>query len=569
MRIGRGRKKHTQEISPDEILIDSSNVPQFDRDRFEGRIERPLSRRSFITAGAVLLLCVVGLLARAGDLQIVSGTAYAQEAQNNQLAQQVVFADRGEIVDRNGTPLAYNVRDSVTDDFAQRAYASTTGLSHIVGYVKPPKKDAQGQYYSDEFVGLDGAEKAFNNQLQGQNGLKLTETDAHGNVVSQSTIEPPQDGQEVHLSVDANVTHGLYNILATRAQQAGAQGAAGVIINVQTGEILALTSYPEYSSSAMEEGDATAIDAYNADPDQPFLDRATDGLYAPGSIIKPIMAAAGLEEGVITPSTLITSTGSISVPNPYDPAHPSIFKDWRVNGTMTVRDALAVSSDVFFYEVGGGYQNQPGLGISTIDKYFSLFGYGKDAGLAGFSEEPGTIPTPAWKAANFPNDPTWRLGDTYHTSIGQYGMQVTPLQAVREAAAVANGGKLLTPTLLASSTPQWAQLPINPQNFEIVREGMREGVTQGISTAVNFPFVAVAAKTGTAQVGLQNQYENAWMIGFWPYNDPQYAYAVVLDRLPSGTLVGGASVMSDFFTWMHQNAPQYLADPSAPAGQGS
>jgi len=365
-------------------------------------------------------------------------------------------------------------------------------------------------------------------------------------------------GQQLTLSIDANVTQGLYDVLATRATEAGAQGAAGVIINVHTGELLALTSYPEYDSEAMVSGDTQKINQYNKDPYLPFLDRATDGLYAPGSIVKPVVATAGLTEGVITAQTQIVSTGQISLPNPYDPSHPSIFKDWRVNGLMTVRDAIAVSSDVFFYEVGGGFQSQPGLGISKLDQYFKLFGFGQDPGLKGFVSAAGNIPTPQWKAQVFPNDPTWRIGDTYHTAIGQYGMQVSPLQAVREAAAIANGGTLMTPTLIASSTPQGQKLPVSDSVLTIVREGMRQGVTQGIAQGINFGFVHPAAKTGTAQVGTHNQWQNAWMIGFWPYEDPKYAYAVVLEKLPAGTLVGGAAVMADFFQWMDAHAPQYL-----------
>jgi penicillin-binding protein 2 len=150
------------------------------------------------------------------------------------------------------------------------------------------------------------------------------------------------------------------------------------------------------------------------------------------------------------------------------------------------------------------------------------------------------------------------LGNTYHTAIGQYGMQVTPLQAVREAAAIANGGILLKPTLLASSTPQGTKLAINANDLQIVREGMRQGVTKGIATAINFGFVQPAAKTGTAEVGVHKEYQNAWMIGFWPYDNPKYAFAVVMEKLPAGTMIGGAAVMSDFFSWMHENAPQYL-----------
>lgn len=554
----RRKSRRTTEINPDEILIDASNVAEFDRDQFEGRIERPLGHRTLVMATTLMALLLVGYAARASDLQLIHGDMYAQRAKNNQLAQRTIFADRGIIEDRNGVPLAYNERQSVTADFADRVYIDMPGLAHVIGFAQAPAKDSGGTYYRKEFIGMDGAEKTFNDALGGKNGLKLTETDALDTVVSESTIQPPEPGEKLTLSIDAKVTSGLYQVLAKRAQESHAIGAAGVIMDVKTGELLALTSYPEYSPNAMQQGDVAAIRSYNTNKNQPFLDRAVDGLYSPGSIIKPIMGAAALQEGVITPYTTITSTGQITVPNPYDPSRPSIFRDWRAHGTVTVRDAIAVSSDVFFYEVGGGYKNQPGIGIANIEKYYRMFGFGSDAGLAGFSYKTGTIPSPAWKAETFPDDPTWRLGNTYHTSIGQYGMQVTPLQAVRSTVAVANDGYLLTPTLVAGPAQKVERLPIDPANLQISREGMRQGVKTGIATAINFPFVQPAAKTGTAEVGARNEYQHAWMVGFWPYDNPKYAFAVVLERMPSGTMVGGASVMYDFFRWMESNAPQYL-----------
>ena len=555
----RRKSKRTTEINPDEILIDASNVAEFDRDQFEGRIERPLGSRTLFMASMLMMLLFAAYVVRASDLQLIHGDMYAARAKSNQLAQRTIFADRGIIEDRNGVPLAYNERQSVEDDFADRVYIDQAGLAHVIGFAQAPAKDTGGTYYRTQFIGMDGAEKAFNDQLGGQNGLKLTETDARDTVVSESTIKPPQPGDKLTLSIDANVTNGLYEVIAKRAQEAHAIGGAGIIMDVKTGELLALTSYPEYSPNAMEQGDVTAIRSYNNNKSQPFLDRAVDGLYSPGSIIKPIMAAAALQEGVITEYTTITSTGQISLPNPYNPSKPTVFRDWRAHGTLTVRDAVAVSSDVFFYEVGGGFKNQPGIGISNIEKYFRMFGFGSDAGLVGFSYKTGTIPSPAWKAENFPDDPAWRVGNTYHTAIGQYGMQVTPLQAVRSSVAVANGGYMLTPTLLANAPTQNAtRLPIDSYNLQVAREGMRQGVKTGIATAINFSFVQAAAKTGTAEVGVRNEYQHAWMIGFWPYDEPKYAFAVVLERMPSGTPVGGASVMYDFFQWMNANAPQYL-----------
>lgn len=547
------------EIHPDEILLDAQNSGAFDRDQFEGRLERPLSRRQLVGAGSVVVIAVLLLLVRAGNLQVVHGQTYAEQAQNNQLAEQTIFADRGSIVDRTAMPLAWNERAAIGDDFAKRVYATLRGLSHAVGYTKAPAKDSSGNYFRTEFEGLDGAEKAYADLLKGQNGVRLTETNALGEVVSEATTRPPVAGETLTLSIDAKVNQGLYDVLATNASAAGFQGAAGVIMDVRTGELLALTSYPEYDQNAMAQGNREAINSYNADKRQPFLDRAIDGLYAPGSIVKPIVAAGALHDGIIDEHKQILSTGSITIPNPYDPKKPTVFKDWRVNGWTDARRAIAVSSDVYFYTIGGGHGGQQGMGVLNIDKWLQAFGYGTEAGLAGFSSKVGTIPTPEWKAETFPDDPTWRIGNTYHTAIGQYGVQVTPLQAVRTAAALANSGTLLIPTLIASSSPKGIKIDIDPHALQVAREGMRMAVQEGgTATGANVPYVAVAAKSGTAQVGARNENVNAWLIGFWPYEAPKYAFAVLLDRAPAGTATGGNIIISQFLAWMHANAPQYL-----------
>jgi penicillin-binding protein 2 len=557
LRGTRKRKKRGVEIYPDEILIDSKNIAALDTDRLEGRLEQPLGRRTIVAAAATLVCIFTALTIRAGDLQVVHGEGFAQRAQENQLSETTLFADRGIITDRNGIKLAWNEKASPADDFATRVYTNLEGLAHVIGYLKPPAKDSSGFYYQDTFLGVDGAEKAFAGVLAGQNGTTLTETDARGAVVSKAEVRPPTPGTKIALSVDANLSDALYRALAQRAQDSHFQGGAGVIMDVRTGELLALVSYPEFSPSIMTNGSSTQKAQELNDSRRLFLNRAVSGLYAPGSIVKPFVAVGALNEGVIDESKQILSTGSISLPNPYDPAHPSVFKDWRPNGWVDVRHAIAVSSDVYFYEVGGGFQSQPGLGIANIDKYLRLFGFGQAPGLEGFSQEDGTIPTPQWKEENFPGDP-WRIGDTYHTAIGQYGFQATPLQAVRAVAAIANGGTLFTPTLLASTTGASTKVPVSSHALQVVREGMRLGVTEGIAGAVKKPYVAVAAKTGTAQVGVHNEFLNSWMVGFFPYDNPQYAYAIVLERGPAGTVTGAPAAMSTFLDWVHDMAPQYL-----------
>jgi penicillin-binding protein 2 len=562
-RIRKKARKLRAEINPEDIFADSANISELEIDRFEGRIERPLSRRSYIAVLTIAALFLVLYVGRAWNLQFVNGVAYAKQAAENKLAEQVVFADRGIIVDREGRELAYNVRDSIDDDFAKRVYSTFEGLAHVVGYTKAPAKDSAGFYYRDSFLGVDGVEQIYNASLSGQNGLRLTETDARGKTVSQSLQREAVPGEKLPLSIDAEVTQGLYQAIVNRAIGSGFQGGAGVIMNIETGELLALTSYPEYSSDALSSGDVDALKALLSDKRQPFLDRATGGLYAPGSIVKPIVGLAALTTGVIDEHKQILSTGSISLPNPYDPAHPSIFKDWRAQGYVDVREALAVSSDVYFYEVGGGFEGQPGLGIDKLDQYFRAFGFGTPTGIEGIQEPSGTIPTPAWKEKTFNGDP-WRIGDTYHTAIGQYGLQITPLQAVREAAAIANGGKVLTPTLIGSTTPKVTGTITAPEHyFDVIREGMRQGVTSGIAAAVNLPYVHVAAKTGTAQIGAHNEYINSWVIGFFPYEHPKYAFAMVLEKGPSTTTVGAAPAFGQFLMWMHDHTPSYLEDTIA------
>ena len=202
----RRKKRIKSEIHPDEILIDSKNIGEFDTDRFEGRIERPLGRRSFLSIASLLLVLVLVLVGRAGELQIVQGATYAKQAEENQLEQKVIIADRGTIVDRNGVTLAFNDRASTTDEFAAREYSTLRGVSHVVGYVKPPAKDSSGTYYRDVFEGMDGVEEAYNTELAGTNGEKLTETNARGQVVSESTEQEPVQGSQVRLSIDAEVT---------------------------------------------------------------------------------------------------------------------------------------------------------------------------------------------------------------------------------------------------------------------------------------------------------------------------------------------------------------------------
>ncbi|MDB4992216.1 MAG: penicillin-binding protein 2, penicillin-binding protein 2 [Parcubacteria group bacterium] len=551
----RKKKFREYELAPDEIFLDASNQPDFNTSQLEGRLEQPLSRRSFYGIGIFALLVFVVLTAQAANLEIIKGAKYALQSEKNRLRAQIVFAQRGAVLDRNGTPLISNEQEA--DGTVKRLYASP-GFAHLLGYVSYPKKDAAGNYYDTDITGLAGVEAAFNDTLSGKNGTVLTEEDAGGRVQSQGVTQPAVNGKPVTLSIDARAQKAFYDSISSLSDKIPFQGGAGVLMDVNTGEVHALVSYPEYDPNVLAAGTpADVISGYSQDSRQPYLDRAISGLYTPGSIVKPIEASGVLTDNVISPSKIIYSSGSISVPNPYDPSHPSVFKDWKVLGALDIRHAIAWSSDVYFYTVGGGFGDQKGLGIDRIGYWFKTFGYTTPTGIELPREAHGTIPSPAWKQANF--NEAWRLGDTYHTAIGQYGTQITLLEAARSIAAVANGGKLVKPTIIKGTPPTSTQLPVSASNLEIVREGMRLGATEGTSVGLgDLSFVQLAGKTGTAQLGFHNEFYNSWAVGFWPYNNPKYVYVVLMDHGPAGNLYGGIYAIHQALQELHSTAPEYF-----------
>ena len=546
------------EISPDEILLDRANLPAFDVVQFEGRLERPLGAGIPLALG-VLFLCIAALFGgRLWHIQIVEGSTYAERSRGNFLRTTPIFAERGGIIDRTGEPLAWNEPTPEHPEFLARRYTTRAGSAHLIGFLKYPSKDAAGFYYRNDFKGVAGAEREYNEALTGTNGVRTVELDVAGTTVSESEVRPARHGADLTLSVDARLSETLYELLMERIRAVGFAGGAAVLMDVSNGEIIALTSAPEYNPQTLSDGaDAPRIAGFVHDSRMPFLDRASAGLYAPGSLVKIFLAPGALAEGVITPDKKILSTGSISIPNPYAPERESVFTDWKAHGWVDMRHALAVSSDVYFYEIGGGFAAQRGLGIGLMEKYFRLFGLGEPLADPLLGQTSGTIPNPEWKKRFFPHDP-WRIGDTYHTAIGQYGMLTTPLQIVRAIAAVANGGNLIEPTLFQNETKSGRQLSLSDEAFRIVREGMRLAVTEGTANGLMLPFISVAAKTGTAEVGISKKRVNSWVTGFFPSAAPRYAFVVLLERGPRENTIGGVYVMRQFFEWLAVNAPAYL-----------
>lgn len=560
-------KQLSREIDPDEIFLDAKNLPNFNKDQFEGRIEKPISKGVVLGVLVTFIFVEIIFFAKVVNLQVFNGKSFLFKSENNRLDHTPIFAMRGVIYDRNKTLLAWNSfdpREATTTEkllFPRRSYTALPGFGHTLGYVSYPKRDSKGYYYQEEFIGKDGLEEKYNDLLSGKNGLRIVETDALGNIQSGSNVEDPQNGAAITLSIDARVQEKLYTTIRDLASDRGYMAGAGAIMDVETGELLALTSFPEYESAALSDGiNRKLIQSYNLDKRAVFLDRAVSGLYTPGSILKPFMAIAALNEGVITPEKQILSTGSISVQNPYNPALKSVFNDWKAHGWTDMRRAIAVSSDVYFYEIGGGYEGQKGIGIINIGTYSNIFGFGNKTGIDLTDEKIGTIPSPEWKAKVFDGEP-WRLGDTYNTVIGQYGFQVTLVQTIRAIGSLANNGVLLTPHLVREPAREFpkSSIAIPQEYFAIAREGMRDAVSGGGTVrGLDVGYVTVAGKTGTAEIDAGKKYINSWVVGFFPYEKPRYAFAVVMERGPRDNTIGGVFVMRQMLDWMNENTPEYL-----------
>lgn len=553
--IWRRRRRRDSEIAPDEIFLDASNTPSFDRARFEGRIEKPLPLGTFVALAATLALVWCILLVRAWYLEVINGAAFAAESAHNSLAAETVFAPRGVITDVNGVVLAENARRP--DGTIARSYPLPS-VSSVVGYVSYPKKDARGIYYDTDMTGVTGVEAQYDAHLAGTNGQLLTERDALGRTRSEGIIMPAEAGKPLRLSIDAELQRLLARAISSVARDKRFIAGAGVILDTRTGAVRALVSYPSYDSGAMTSGAPDIIKGYAENPGRPFLDHAAQGVYAPGSVVKPFVAAGALTDGLITEDTVIDDHGFLSLPDPYHPGKTFVYKGWKALGSVDVRKAIAWSSDVFFYTVGGGFGSRKGLGADRLEYWYRQFGLGSPTGINVSGEAGGLIPTPEWKEETL-GEP-WYLGDTYFTAIGQYAMQVTPIQMARATAAVANGGKLFTPTLLADAEPSFVTVPASVEALALVREGMRQTVTSALATALNLPYVRVAAKTGTAQTGTRNQYDNSWVEGFFPYDEPRYAFAIVLERGPEGAGSQAVNAMREFFDSLRAENSHYLDD---------
>ncbi len=550
----KARIAASHEISPEDVFLDSENISKLNLNQMEGHLERPLSKYVFYVSILFIFLLIGGFSARLFAMQIVEGVAYKEKADRNHLKSTPIFALRGTIADRNGTLLAWNTLGTSTKEVPERTYTSTAGFSHLLGYVSYPKKDSSGIFWQEEYIGKDGIEKQYQTILQGVPGERVIAINAHQEVEAENVTVAPTHGENIHLSIDAGVQAKLQERIKVLAEEYGYTAGAGAIMDIHTGELLALTSYPEYDNNlitnAKTKEEKSQVGKDLLDKRQKFLNRAVSGLFTPGSTVKPFMAIAALMEGVITPEKSIFSSGALVIKNKYG-GPDTVFKDWKAHGYVDMREAIAVSSDEYFYQIGGGYMDQTGLGIDRINTYASMFGFGTTTGIDLPGEEHGVVPSQAWKKKVFGED--WLVGNTYHTSIGQYGFQLTPLELIRGIASIANGGSLVTPHLLLDAKTETTDLPLKEKDLKVIREGMRQGVLDGTGRVLNIPGVSIASKSGTAELGVKKDLINSWITGYFPYENPKYAFVVIMEKGSVKNLHGAVFAARETIEWMRDN----------------
>ncbi len=568
--IRRARKAASHEIDPEDVFLDSQNLSALNIDQMEGHFERPLGRHIFYFFLIFSSLLIGGYSYRLFTMQVVNSDTYTTKADNNHLKKIPLFALRGTISDRNGELLAWNTLGNYiykntnasssekvsVDDIPMRVYTESEGFSHLLGYVSYPKRDQSGNFWQDEYIGKDGVEKEYQQALQGISGERIIAINALHQVEAENVVVYPSHGTNIQLTVDKDVQAKLYERIEALAKKASFTSGAGVIMDIHTGEILAITSYPEYNNNMMtnakskEENKQVGEDLL--DKRRKFLNRAVGGLFTPGSTVKTFVALAALMEGVITPEQNIYSSGQLVIKNKYG-GPDTIFKDWKAHGYVDMRKAIAQSSDEYFYQVGGGYKDQKGLGIERINRYAEKFGFGTTTGIDLPGEEYGVIPSPEWKKKVFNED--WLVGNTYHTSIGQYGFQLTPLELVRGVAALANGGYLVTPHVLGGITTASTSLNLPKKDLKVILEGMHMVVHSegGTGKALDIPGVDVAAKSGTAELGVSKQLVNSLISGYFPYENPKYAFVVVMEKGDRHNPFGAVFAMKETLEWMRDN----------------
>lgn len=612
--------KNKKNILVDEITIDNFSSAL-------DRRERQLNNNIFLLTLSVF--CVIGIVVilRITYFGIIRNEFYSARADANVNKVTIIPARRGLILDRHGNPIVqnitifslrlrpselikYNEEQAVrlllenigigetdfnrilnvetlnkSDEIIIKREISTSdaiivkasslkslyvietparkfnsAFAHVVGYVGPPSREEIRtlNLTSVDVIGETNIESIYDSKLRGINGRLIEPRNAFGEVLEKSIVQEAKQGESLITTIDAGLQEYFYTRLSEALDGAG-PGGVGIAINPLNGDVLSLISLPSFNSSNIAE-------KLN-DPKRPLFNRAVMGVYSPASTIKLIVSVAALAEEIITDREMVFSAGYLSVPNRFNPDNPTIFRDWRPHGWVDIYSAIARSSNIFFYAVGGGLLHNEhlfmgnsnirnGLGISRLNKYFSLFNLGQKTGISLSAEADGSLPSPENKASRIGRP--WTTGDTYNVSIGQGDLLLTPINLLNSVTPFVNGGFIYRPNLiLEEPSNKIADLTHLKSELNKVHEGMKDAVREPYGTAFilnQLPF-EVSGKTGTAQV--PGGRINAFFVGCGPLqketeNHVPICILVLIENAREGAL-NTIPVVRDVFRWYYDN----------------
>lgn len=438
-----------------------------------------------------------------------------------------------------------------------RVYKYDDVLAHVLGYTGRITAE-EVEYYKgkgytlEERVGKAGVELSYESVLHGAPGRRQIEVDASGREVRTIAEEAAKNGQSIVLSIDAELQKAVHQILVDSVAGLESRKAVAMLMDVNTGELLASVSLPTYNNNLFSyEVDEDAYAKLLNDPNKPLLDHAIAEKFAPGSTFKQVTGIAALQEGIATTRTTIVSRGALLVPQEFDPTVNASFPDWHPNlGALDFYRGVAMSSDVYFYCLAGGHCDQfgvkDGLGNEKLARYARMFGLGELTGIDLPNETEGLVGNAEWLSRVTKGEEQWYTGDTFFMGIGQGYIETTPLQLLRVTATIANGGAVLKPRvvrevrdaeggLVKLHAPEVVRrLAVDQKNVQAMRDAMRLAVTEGTADKTAVPGVSIAAKTGTAEFGVSlgagytyGKYKtHGWVVAYGPFENPEVAVVV-------------------------------------------
>ena len=448
--------------------------------------------------------------------------------------------------------------EGVTIRTASARVYNTALAAHILGTIGPIWQEewssnedtgyvgyADKGYSMNDLVGKDGVEKAFESYLRGTDGRRLITTDETGKITGELYTREPQPGGTVALTLDIDLQADVEAALAETIsgmidKDSNERGGAAAVVSVGTGEVLALASYPTYDLSTFNED----YDELVNDQRLPMFNRATQGIYAPGSTFKMVTAVAALESGIITPSSIIQDRGIYTYYKDPQPMCWIYSQTGSTHGRINVSQAITDSCNYFFYEVGRL------TGIRTLDSYASQFGLGQSTGIE-IGDSSGVLASPEWAESH---DQEWTDGQTITAAIGQSYNLFTPLQLANYVATLVGGGDHYQAHLLKNvkaydNSRLLYMYDDNPINAVEIYDSTLNAVTRGmheltVSGSVAYAFencvVSAGAKTGSAQVG--TDIANGVFVAYAPYEKPEIAVAIVIEKGGSGAALANTAV---------------------------